>query len=81
VFLQTNRVECMSYSNTTLFYLMVEMYLHLLLHKLQLHVSSLDNSHLQVVHESLETRRTKLSQTVHYHLTAPYFNFSLSFRF
>jgi len=33
---------------------MVEVYLHLL-PKVQLHVSALDNSHLQVVHESLES--------------------------
>jgi len=37
-------------SNTTYFYLIVEMYLHLL-PKVQLHVSALDNSHLQDVHE------------------------------
>jgi len=37
-------------SNTTLFYVMVEVYLHLL-PKVQLHVSALGNSHLQVVHE------------------------------
>ena len=41
-------------SNTTLFWLMVEVYLHLV-PKVQLHVSALDNSHLQVVHESLES--------------------------
>jgi len=44
-------------SNTTLFYLMVEVYLHLL-PKVQLHVSALDNSHLQVVHEPLESSYT-----------------------
>ena len=42
-------VECMFLSNTTLFYLIVEVYLYLL-PKVQLHVSTLDNSHLQVVH-------------------------------
>jgi len=36
---------------------MVELYLHLL-PKLQLHVSALDSSHLQVVHESLESSYT-----------------------
>jgi len=34
---------CMFLSNTTLFYLMVEVYLHLL-PKVQLHVSAFDNS-------------------------------------
>jgi len=48
------RVECVSLSNTTLFYLMVEVYLNLL-PKVQLHVSAFDNNHLQVVHESLES--------------------------
>ena len=43
-------------SNTTLFYFMVEVYLHLL-PKVQLHVSGFDNIHLQVVHESFESRR------------------------
>ena len=38
----------------TQLYLMVEVYLHLL-PEVQLHVSALDNSHLQVVHESLES--------------------------
>jgi len=38
-------------SNTILFYLMAEVYLYLL-PKVQLRVSALDNSHLQVVHES-----------------------------
>jgi len=47
-------------SNITLFYLMVEMYLHLL-PKVQLHVSAFDNSHLQVVHESLETSYTRFN--------------------
>jgi len=50
----------MSRSNTNLFYFMVEMYLHLL-PKVQLHVSALDNSHLQVVHESLESRCTRFN--------------------
>ena len=54
------RVECMFFSNTTSFYLMVEVYLHLL-PKVQLHVSALDNSHLQVVHESLESSYTRFS--------------------
>ena len=53
------RVKCMFLSNTTLFYLMVEVYLHLL-PKIQLHVSALDNSHLQVVHESLENSYTRV---------------------
>ena len=47
-------VECMFLSNTTLFYFMVEVYLHLL-PKVQLHVSALGNSHLQFVHEPLES--------------------------
>jgi len=44
--------------NTTLFYLMVEVYLHLL-PKVQLHVTAFDNNHLQVVHESLESSYTR----------------------
>ena len=44
----------------TQFYLMVVMYLHLL-PKVQLHVSALDNSHLQVVHESLENSYTRFN--------------------
>jgi len=47
-------------SNTTLFYLMVEVYWHLL-PKVQLHVSALDNSHLQVVRESLESSYTRFN--------------------
>jgi len=47
-------------SNTTLFYLMVEVYLHLL-PEVQLHVSALDNSHLQVVHEPLESSSTRFN--------------------
>jgi len=47
-------------SNTTLLYLMVEVYLHLL-PKVQLHVSAFDNIHLQVVHESFESSYTILS--------------------
>jgi len=39
---------------------MVEVYLHLL-PKVQLHVSPLDNSHLQVVHESLESSYTRFN--------------------
>ena len=54
------RVECMYLYNTTLFYLMVDVYL-LLLPKVQLHVSALDNSHLQVVHESLESSYTRFN--------------------
>jgi len=60
VFNKLIRVECMSWSNTTLFYSMVEVYLHLLT-KVQLHVSALDNSHLQVVHESLESSYTRFN--------------------
>ena len=41
-------------SNTTLFYLMVEVYLHLP-PMVQLHVSAFDNRHLQVLHESSES--------------------------
>jgi len=37
---------------------MVDVYLHLL-PKAQLHVSALDNSHLQVAHESLESSYTR----------------------
>jgi len=54
------RVACMFLFNTTLFYLMVEMYLHLL-PKVQLHVSALDNSYLQVVHEFLESSYTRFN--------------------
>jgi len=39
---------------------MVQMYLYLQ-PKLQLHVSALDNSHLQVVHESLECSYTRFN--------------------
>ena len=39
---------------------MVEMYLHLL-PKIQLHVSALNNSHLQVAHESLESSYTRFN--------------------
>jgi len=39
---------------------MVEVYLHLL-PKVHLHVSALDNSHLQVVHESLESSYTRFN--------------------
>jgi len=46
--------------NTTVFYLMVGVYLHLL-PKVQLHVSALDNIHLQVVHESLERSYTRFN--------------------
>ena len=46
--------ECIVCSCLTQLYLMVAMYLHLL-RKVQLHVSALDNSHLQVVHEPLES--------------------------
>jgi len=38
---------------------MVEVYLHLL-PKVQLHVSAHDNDHLQVVHESLESKLYKM---------------------
>ena len=41
-------------------YLMVEVYLHLL-PKVQLHVSAFGNSHLQVVHESLESSYTRFN--------------------
>jgi len=41
-------------------YFMVEVYLHLL-PKVQLNVSVFDNSHLQVVHESLESSYTRLN--------------------
>jgi len=54
------RVDCMFLFNTSLFYLMVQMYLHLL-SKVQLRVSALDNSHLQVVHESLGSSYTKFN--------------------
>jgi len=46
-------------ANTTLFYLMVEVYLHLL--SKVLHVSALNNSHLQVVHGSLESSYTRFN--------------------
>jgi len=41
------RVECMFLSNTTLFYFMVQVYLHLL-PKVQLHVSALVIANLRV---------------------------------
>jgi len=47
-------------SYTTSFYLMIEVYLHLL-PKAQLRVSAFDNSHLQVVHESLESSYTSFN--------------------
>jgi len=47
-------------SNPTLFCLTVAVYLHLL-PKVQLHVLALDNSHLQVVHESLASSCTKFN--------------------
>jgi len=50
---QVTRVERMYLPNTTVF--MVEVYI-VLLHKVQLHVSALDNGHLQVVHEILSTQ-------------------------
>jgi len=43
------RVECMYLSNATLFG--GKRYVDNKLHKVQLHVSALDNGHLQVVHE------------------------------
>jgi hypothetical protein len=60
VFNKLIRVECIFLSNTTLFYLMVEVYLHLL-PKVQLHILALDNSHIQVVHESLESSYTRVT--------------------
>jgi len=51
-------VDCMFLSNTTLFYVTVEVYLHLL-PKVQLHVSAFDNGHLQVVHVSSESSYTR----------------------
>jgi len=51
---------CMFLSNTTLFCLMVEVYLHLI-PKVQLHVPAFDNSHLQAVHESLESSYTRFN--------------------
>jgi len=47
-----NRLEWSVYTCLTRLYLMVEIYL-VFLHKVQLHVSALDNGHLQVVHEIL----------------------------
>jgi len=47
-------------SNTTLFYVMVEVCLHLL-PKVQLHVSALDTSLLQVLQESLESSYTRFN--------------------
>ena len=40
----------------TKFYLMVGVYIVFHLHKVQLHVSALDNGHLQVVHEILNNQ-------------------------
>jgi len=39
---------------------MVEIYIILLLHRQQLHVSALDNGHLHVVHESLISSYTNI---------------------
>ena len=44
-------------SNTTSFYLTVEVYFHLL-PKVQLHVSAIDNSHFKAVRESSESSYT-----------------------
>jgi len=52
------RVECMFLSNTTLF---DGKGVFTLLSKVQLHVSALDNSHLQVVHESSESSYTRFN--------------------
>ena len=52
VFNKLIRVECTFLCNTTLF---DGGGVFTLLFKVQLHVSALDNSHLQVVHESLES--------------------------
>ena len=65
-------------SNTTLFYLMVEVYLHLL-PKVQLHVSAFDNSHLQVVHESLESSYTRFNMGLPYGTLFLYFSLPFSF--
>jgi len=51
---------CMFLSDTTLFYCMVEVYVHLV-PKVQLHVLAFGNSHLQVVHESLESSYTRFN--------------------
>ena len=48
VFNKLRRVECMYWSNKTVFDVR-DMYRNLL-HKVQLHVSTLDNGHFQVVH-------------------------------
>ena len=59
------RVECMFLSNTTYFLFDGRDFLFdgrgvlTLLPKVQLHVSTFDNSHLQVVHESLECSYTR----------------------
>jgi len=50
VFNKLIRAERMYLSNTTLF--VVDVYI-ILIHKVQLLVSALDNGHLQVVHEIL----------------------------
>ena len=44
-------VECFYSSNTTIY--IYSIYIKYFLHKVQLHVSALDNGHLQAVHEIL----------------------------
>ena len=50
---------------------MVEEYI-LLLHKVQLHVSTLDNDHLQVVHEKLSKQLYETIWDVHTCVYNPY---------
>ena len=59
VYLLLIRVECMFLSNTLI--LFDGRGVFTLLPKVQLHVSALDNSHLQVVHESLECSDTRFN--------------------
>ena len=46
-------------------YIYIYIYIILLLHREQLHVSALDNGHLQVVHESLSKQLYKHIYTVY----------------
>jgi len=52
-----NRVNLLS--NTTIWWRDVYIYIYILLHREQLHVSALDNGHLQVVHDSLSKQLYK----------------------
>jgi len=65
VFNKLIRVECMFLSNTTLY---DGKGVFTLLPKVQLHVSAVDSSHLQVVHESLESSCMRFNMYLIYDL-------------